>query len=335
MHLNLKNKNAVVDFTSKIEECQYRNVKLYMVLRDVNKTIEGKTISYQLLKIALNEELQAYFKTTISQQLNNFSQDGSIEIQEYNPITDDIKRIYTYKSREISSFSNGILDKFEDGVNIPEVQSLDEIKNKLWAYCISINFSKNDNILCFKKISSSKVYTDELSFKEKMLCWFDKNSSRLEKIDKEIINFDRNIDFVFYNGIYYIFQKSLFESTVGIEDEILEIADQVVEELENSKLFDGLDLLKEKLNTNSNLRKRIAAITKTSDYKQLDKTRIKKMKEVCDNLHLNLKFNKGKIVIEDYNDVDLVVKLLNRYYVACMQTSTPYGAYAKDEIKIA
>jgi hypothetical protein len=133
-------------------------------------------------------------------------------------------------------------------------------------------------------------------------------------IQGETVNLDKQIDCIFYEDIFYIAKKTQFEQIVGLEEEFKEQAKEVLAELENTKMIEGLEALEKQIEDNPSIHRELVRLSKIGNYRELDAKVIKKMQKVCKDHGDKLKPKDGKLFIEDEKDIDLALKMLGDYY---------------------
>lgn len=158
---------------------------------------------------------------------------------------------------------------------------------------------------------------------------FNTQSNKLEKFKGGAVKLDATIDCIFDAGIFYILQKSQFETLVGMAVDFQEQAISVVEDLQKLDMIDGLEHISDAITKNTAIHKKLVRLKKLQNYENLDAGMIAKMKRAAKTEKYKLKTNaEGKIVIEDTKDVDMVIKLLCDYYKQGVVTGKNYGTYA-------
>lgn len=102
----------------------------------------------------------------------------------------------------------------------PRITSLEEIilTEELWAYCVGFHKKDADWIYTFRKILSGKVAIDEKDSTKKSALQkairtvFSTKSQKLELIQGETVNLDKQIDCIYYEDTFYIVHvDELFE----------------------------------------------------------------------------------------------------------------------------
>ncbi len=152
------------------------------------------------------------------------------------------------------SFLDIVENKLKNKSKIPKVNNLTEIVNsqELWAYSVGFFDENNNWIYSFRKILKGKVAVDEDTNNSKKLFGtfrtkFNTESNKLEVLKGETIILDERIDCLYFEKIFYIFQKTQFEQITGLTEEFKEHAETIANELIATEMFLGMDLLKGKL----------------------------------------------------------------------------------------
>lgn len=323
----------------KIESINVENTYLYFISRvlkpNVKKTAKAlDKFLFNVYQVDVNDEIRLYLHELTKTQLDYLAKKKS-ELQEYDVITDDTEHLFTYHMKnKAMSFSDVIYNQLKSSP--PKVESLANIisdEEELWAYCVGF-YDEDDWIYSFRKILSGKVAIDEKDNKSKnkvlksIRTFFNTKNQKLELLQEETINLDKKVDCIFYKETFYIAQKRQFEQIVGLEEEYKEQATEVIAELENTRMIEGLEFIRQKIEKDPAIHKKLVRLSKIGNYKSLDAKAISKMKTVSKNFGFNLKVNDGKLLIEDDNDIDLALKVLSDYYKRGEISNKPYGTYA-------
>jgi len=236
------------------------------------------------------------------------------------------------------SFKDVIANQISN--NPPKIKSLDEIlkDEELWSYAIGLYDKENNWVYTFKKVMNGKVAVNQENgnkhnaLKRSIRTVFNSKSEKLELIEGETIFLDKQVDCFYYNNIFYIFRKSKFEQIIGLVEEYKEQSKSVVSELESTKMIDGLNLISEQIENKPAIHKKLVRIQRIGNYRELSKTVIIKMQEICSKYGDLLKIKGGKIQIEDEKDIDLALKMLSDYYKTGEVSGKAYGTYAGKQL---
>jgi hypothetical protein len=250
-------------------------------------------------------------------------------LENYTIVTDDVeKKILKYtKKEQISSFMHIVDTDLKNSSELTSVKNLNDIADNLWAYIIEISI--NGQIICgLRKMSPSKILISE---KEKVIAtrFKIKEKSLVLSHDQSIV-FDKGLDALYAENTFFVIQKNNFEEIVGLESEYREEAKVVADKILNSPRFSiNFNLMNEIENKNRFIRK-LAKIKDKVD--SIDTVRIKKMQETAIMFKLSFITRAGKIIINDEKELDIVIKLLDDYYLLSQQTGKKYEASVKKEI---
>jgi hypothetical protein len=211
---------------------------------------------------------------------------------------------------------------------------------ELWAYCIGFNDIENtDWIYTFRKIQSGKVAVDEKENQKTLVAkvvrtLFSTQSQKLELLKGETVNLDKQIDCVYYKDDFYIIKKGNFEQIVGLQEEFKQVSIQVVAEMKQTNMFEGLEKIEEEIENNPAIHKKLVRIAKIGNYREITPQVIKKMEKVCKKYGNKLNIKGGKLSVEEKEDIDIILKMLADYYKTGDVTGKPYGTFSGKEIKI-
>ncbi|MDM1041314.1 Kiwa anti-phage protein KwaB-like domain-containing protein [Empedobacter falsenii] len=327
------------DILQKIEENGKGNIILYFITRILKPNVKASTkmldkYDFKVYQIDINEEIREHLYNLSVEQIGTILK-YKTELHEYDVITDDSQQLFTYQmTNKAMSFADVINNQLVN--NPPKIKSLEEIimNEELWAYCVGF-FNENEEwIYTFRKILSAKVAVDEKSGNKKnalqksIRTLFNSKSQKLELIEGETVNLDKQIDCIFYEDTFYVAKKTQFEQIIGLEEEYRIQANQVITQLEQTNMFIGTELLQNSSDKNPSLHKKLVRLSKIGNYQTLDKKTVTKMQGICKKYGEKLNLKDGKIHIEDENDITLTLKVLADYYKVGEVSGKPYGTFA-------
>jgi len=322
------------DLFARLNDVEVKQARLYFVTRTLKDGINKSSkipnkYAYKCWSIETDVDIQRELYSVFMNKLTHISDESKFIVTDYTLITDDTeKKIMTYSKKEkISSFMHVVDNDLINASELAPVIDLQKIANSIWAYIIEIYV--DGKIICgLRKMAPSKILMGDKG----ILTLFRTKDKSLKLNKDKIISFDKNIDVLYFNDIFYIVSKDNFEEIVGLEEEYREEAKIVADKISNNNLISlNYNLLNEIEERNRFIRK-LAKIKDEID--NLDADRIKRMQSVAKQFKQKFKVDKkGKIVINDSDDLDVVVKLLDDYFLESHQTGKKYGASVKKEMQ--
>lgn len=333
------------ELSNKLGEVKVNNTFLYFITRvlkpDVKKTskVMDKYV-FKVYQIDVNEEIREHLHKLSQDQLAYLASKKT-ELQVYDVITDDTQHLFTYQmTNKAMSFADVVNNQLKS--QPPKITSLEEIilNEELWAYCVGFHIKGSEWIYTFRKILSGKVAIDEKEGNKKgalqkaIRTVFSTKSQKLELIQGETVNLDKQIDCIFYDDTFYIAKKTQFEQIVGLEEEFKEQAKEVLAELESTKMIEGLEVLEKQIENNPAIHRKLVRLSKIGNYRELDAKIIKQMQKVCKAYGDKLKLKDGKLFIEDEKDIDLALKMLGDYYKRGEVSGKAYGTFAGKQLTV-
>ena len=331
------------ELSEKLESVKIDNTFLYFITRVLkpNTKKTSKVLDKYLFKvyqIDVNDEIRNHLYSLTKDQLKFLSKHKT-ELHEYDVITDDTEQLFTYSmTNKAMSFADVVNNQLKS--NPPKIKSLENIitEEELWAYSVGFHNKGTDWIYTFRKILSGKVAIDEKegnkrnALQKTIRTIFNSKSQKLELIEGETINLDKQVDCIFYEDTFYIAKKTQFEQIVGLEEEFRIQASEVISELLATKMIEGLEILSRQIEINPSIHKKLVRLSKIGNYKDLDEKTIKKMQKVCKQYGDKLKLKDGKLFIEDETDIDLALKMLSDYYKRGEVSGKAYGTFAGKQL---
>jgi hypothetical protein len=334
------------ELSEKIGEIKVNNTYLYFITRVLKPNVKKSSkvmdkYVFKVYQIDVNEDIRDHLHKLSQEQLAYLAS-KKLELQDYDVITDDTQQLFTYQmTNKAMSFADVVNKQLKS--QPPKIQSLEEIivSEELWAYCVGFYQNGSDWIYTFRKILSGKVAIDENDGNKKSTLQkairtvFNTKSQKLELIKGETVNLDKQIDCIYYADTFYIAKKTQFEQIVGLEEEYKTQASEVIKELEDTKMIEGLEVLKKQIDENPSIHKKLVRLSKIGNYRELDTKVIKQMQKVCKLHGDKLKLKDGKLFIEDENDIDLALKMLGDYYKRGEVSGKAYGTFAGKHLQVS
>jgi hypothetical protein len=333
------------ELSEKLESIKIDNTFLYFITRvlkpDTKKT--SKLLDkflFKVYQIDVNDDIREHLHSLTKEQLEYLSKRKK-ELHEYDVITDDTEQLFTYTmTNKAMSFADVVNKQLKS--KLPKIKSLEEIisEEELWAYCVGFHNKGTDWIYTFRKILSGKVAIDEKdsnkrnTLQKTIRTIFNSKSQKLELIEGETVNLDKQVDCIFYEDTFYIAKKTQFEQIVGLEEEFRIQASEVIAELKATNMIEGLEILSRQIKLNPAIHKKLVRLSKIGNYKDLDEKTIKKMQKICKQYGDKLKIKDGKLFIEDESDIDLALKMLSDYYKRGEVSGKAYGTFAGKQITV-
>lgn len=323
-------------FNEKLQNNSKPRVSLFFVLKDKKKgTNNQNTNEFKLIRAPIDKEIANYFLITISNQISEYLNKADLVIKNYSPIDDDLEnKIYTYDLSEDLPFYKLINEYIKDE-NICELNDLITIKDN--AFCYFVKLQYNDNfVYLFKKITKSKVITDKnRSLKESLYAFFDESSCILKNFEGSILSLNKDFDSLIINKKFYIFNKKMFESVVGMDEEFKEVAQTTLESIKNMMNIEGLEIIEQVILEKTSWRKILCKIGSSGIINALDELDINKINKILDKLKRDkLKVDaNGRIRISSKQECDELLRVLNDYYKKGLTTNKYYGTNSGDIIE--
>ena len=218
------------DLLERLEDIEVSDTYLYFITRVLkhNQKKNSKVLDKYLFKVYqvdINDEIRNHLYSLTQEQLS-YLINKKTEVHEYDVIADDTQHLFTYSmTNKGTSFADVVNNQLK--AIPPKITSLEEIieNEELWAYCVGFQNQDEDNIFTFRKILAGKVAIDEKDSNNRkwipkaLRTVFNTKSQKLELIQGETVNLDKQVDCLYYNDIFYIAKKTQFEQIVGLEEE--------------------------------------------------------------------------------------------------------------------
>lgn len=343
----VKEPSKLDEVLDRIKDTKQEDVKLHFITRILKSGVgkRDKTLDkyvFKVYQIDVDDEIRKYlYDLSIKELERTVTKDYSLI--DYDPISDDTDHLFSYKLKaETSTFSDVVVNQL--GKELPKVESIEGIiseNEELWAYCIGfLDVEAQEWIYTFRKIMVSKIAIDENNDTDKSIVWrqirtiFNSTSKKLTLMKGEAVTLDKQIDCVYWEETFYVLKKVPFEQIVGLQEEYHAKAIEVVDEMKNTGLIDGLDGLEEELKTNTSLHKKLVKLQQNGGLEKLDDKQIKKMAKVCKRYGETISVGAdGHIKINDRKDFETVIKAMCDYYKKGEVSGKSYGTFSGRELK--
>jgi hypothetical protein len=324
-----------------IIEYQNVSIKLYFITREIKDGVKARDkiidkYRFKCWNVDISKDLYSFFLRIAKNKLNSIVKSEDYDLEPYAVISDDLSdKLYTYALNNALSFSDVVNKQLVYDDIIESITSLTQIKKKLWAYTLKFVIPEK-HVLIFRKLSQGKIVTDQpQTTGGKISSFFDSRTSKLEAVIKESINFDDKLDCLYFNEEFLIFRKIGFEQIVGLEDDFIESANQVIDIIKDTNLVEGIENIEKELKESRSLLKTLSYIGKKGNHQNLNNTKIASMKKVLkqfEGKELETTTN-GKLIIKSKRDVRDFIKLLNDYYKQGVIFKKYYGTNSGQLLK--
>lgn len=327
-------------FSSLVEE----RTRLLLITRKLKEGMRRNSneldkYDFLVYRIDINEEIRKYIFDVAKNVISDVCMDDiEDEIGEFQPFGDESQDIFEFSNiNDIPSFTNVPTNKVTnvDGIVRDLNEFLAKEDEELWAYCYQLYDAQDqDYVYCFRKKIKSSVAIPEreqqaLPWKKITILAGTDNDS-LEIFRKPSMELDDNIDFVFYDNVYYVLNRNYFEMITGLRNLYIQDTRTVIQDLQDADVIEGLDVLNDRVVEMPSMIRKMALIKRLKNYERITKATLKKMQRVCreNHIELNVDLENKKLVITNDNDVKNVVRLLCDYYKLGAVSGKSYGTYS-------
>lgn len=318
-------------------------VQLYLITRRQREDLPKHSKSFDRFvftpyHVDVNDDLQEYLKTRVNEEMRTVLAKGR-ELYPFDVTPDDAELDHVLtcsrRSGDIGGFQH-LLDALNGSVDERQLMQaeLGQVLENVWAYCIRFQPSNVEApaAYCFQRFSPSKVARPEGASWQTLFI-STSNVVELGLVKQQTMTLDCKVDCVYYGDDFYILSKKGFEDIAGLDEKYQERAHEFVQRLSECGQFIGLDHLTQASAQNVHMRRRLARFTKTGAHQTISPERREKMLEIAKRHNFSLKIDDdGKICIESPKDADLLIKLLDSYFLQCEQTGDSYGSFTKKRL---
>lgn len=336
----MNNENVLNEIIEITGQSSTNSVRVFFITREIMRKPQttAEKYKYNLYTIDVSDEIRKLLLSANEDQLNHRVK-KEYKLVDYDLIMDDEKSIYTYKvDNLVSGFKESIYNRIDafDLKSFPGLELLSIItKEDLWAYVVEIKLDDNSKYYVLRKITRGHIASDDDKPHNKRLVRtkYDVTDKKLELVQGETINLEKQIDCILYQNTFFIFRKEKFEQMVGLDDAYEKKAVEVVKNVENANVIEGIVFLEELLQSGSVHHKRLIKIEKVGIYRNLTPEIITKMQETARKWKVKLVVSDNRIVISSKEEAETVIKFLVDYHKVSPVTGFRYGTFSGDPIK--
>ena len=250
-----------------------------------------------------------------------------VQILDYEPIDDTLEKVYTYSDLgKITGFKEFLANLGNEMKTLTSFKELEDLE-KAWALCYGYyDANKKKWLYCIKKLSPKKIAVEvnvnttvKEAVKHGIQSFFDIKTQMLKPLNGFSINLDPSIDMIYYDDTIYIFQKKAFEELASLTEEFEELAKDIVQEIENLEIVEGLTFLTNVVAARPSFRNKLIKAQSIGNIEFLNGKEAKEVKREFNRVgkKLNIKFNfdaNGKVVAENDKDAESIINVLCEFY---------------------
>lgn len=305
-------------------------VHMYLIERKLKagakiKDRPSNKFEYVPLQITLSEELVPIIKGMLAKIIEKKVKED-VEIKNYEVIDDTENKLQTYTDlSKIAGFQEFLNSRL--GGEIKQIKSFEEVDEieKAWALCYGFyNKEKEKWLYCIKKLSPRNMAVEiETStsvteaIKHGFTSLFDLDTKTLKAFNGFSLNIEPSIDMIYFEESIYIFRKKGFEDITSLTEEFENIANDLVNEIEEIDFVDGLEHLSKLISDKPAFRNKLIKAKSIGNIDFLKTCKNIKTEFVRTGKKLNIKFNfdtKGNIIAKDESDAENIIKVLCEYF---------------------
>jgi hypothetical protein len=326
-------------FSSAIKE----NIKMFFITRLPKQGISQKSsfnerFFFKTYQIEIDENLRSYLYEITEKQVDKIMRDNELDISEYQIIDDENNHLYSYSVKnKVFSFSTVIEDLKESPEKITDLESV-LLREKLWAYCLEFQIDSEKSFYVFRKVQPSKIGVEEGENKlepslpkrigNSIRALFSNSTKKLSILEGATINIDKELDCIYYDEDFYVLKKAPFETLLGLQEEYKKQADEIIDSFDKMEGFEDITFLRSKIQNSPQLVKRIVKAKKIGNIDFIDFEKVKKLEKLGKKFNCSIRIKNKKIVLENDQDVENIIKILCDYYKEGSFSGKTYGTYA-------
>lgn len=336
-------KTNIERILEQVEGVSEGRTKLYFVTRKEKEGIKKRDrvldkYAFKVYQVDINDEIRKEIHSTATDCIRKLVHKKTT-FAEFEVIHDGQHTLMTYPmTNKVMSFKDVVEKQLPD--QPPKVKNLADViaSEELWASVIGMYTEEQKWIYAFRKILKGKVAIDPQDNPERipitkvLHTLFNTTSQKLELVHGQTIFLDKSVDCFYFEDTFYVHKQTQFEQIIGLEEEYKQKATQVVKDLEDSGLFEGIELMTGLLK-DAPMHRKLVRLKKMGLYERLDKKVLGRMQKLAKAQGFHLKIKDGKFLLENDADVDVAMKLLCAYFKQDPNFGDFYGTYAGTKLQ--
>jgi hypothetical protein len=195
-----------------------------------------------------------------------------------------------------------IQQQVDAGAAAPRVHSPKEL-NDSWAYLIDVQVGKQRVRAVHKIVGGWALKKESLLVKVLF-----RDAALVDYEDAPVFQLERKIDFLAFEDMVLILDKSKFETVLNFRTGMERKRDELLTDLDGMKLLTDIGVMRDSIGTNIHLLRRVASVKKNGYYQ--DSKFIGELKTVCQKYGWGVSWRGEQIVVTREN-TELILKLLN------------------------
>ena len=305
-------------------------IHMYLVERKLKPNVKGKAkpsekFEYIPLQINLSPDLVPIVKGMLEGVIRKKVKEN-VEIKPYEVIDDTEDKLQTYTDfGKITGFQEFLNSRL--GGEIRPLDDFEEINQleKAWALCYGFySKSKGKWLYCIKKLAPRNMVVDvetstsvKDAVKNGLTSLFDTKTKTLKPFNGFSLNIEPSIDMIYLDESIYIFKKKAFEDITSLTDEFIELAKELVSEVEEIDFIDGLKYLSDIISAKPSFRNKLIKAKEIGnlDFLKTCKDIKKEFQRAGKKLEIKFNFNvSGKITASNEQEAESIIKVLSEFY---------------------
>jgi hypothetical protein len=319
------------------------NIKMFFITRLPKEGMSQRSsfnerYFFKTYQIEIDEGLRSYLYEITERQVDKIMKNEELNISEYQIIDEESNHLYSYSIKnKVFSFSTVIEDLKKSPEKITDLENV-LLSEKLWAYCLEFQIDSEKSFYVFRKVQPSKIGVEEGENKldpslskrigSSIRALFSNSTKKLSILEGATINIDKELDCIYYEEDFYVLKKATFETLLGLQEEYKKQADEIIDSFDKMGSFGDTAFLRCKIQNSPQLVKRIVKAKKIGNIDYFDSKKIEKLRKLSEKLNCFIKIENGKILLEDDQGVENVIKILCDYYKEGRFSGKTYGTYA-------
>lgn len=328
------------ELTRILEQADDDHTHFLLVYRKdgvTDKDTGRKPHTFTALRFKAQEKFRQRLLENLTQSWGKVAETKPEDLETYDVIVDNGRKptleFYDLSAHQLDIASlfkaPGITEKYlEQGVSIINaggenaelcafVAAVQDPQTMQWAYG-------------FGKLTRGNINIPERNPRY-LISVFDLADSIVRLLEGPNIQLHNDFDFTVYDGLAFILNRSGFKDTVKLEDEFIQQAQCIIDEVQQHCQIEGLDLLRSEAKASSLVRTRLVKAQQNGNLRIFsDPQSIQKQVQIAQRHGKVLKVSPDgtTVLIKNKKDVQVVVKLLGDYWKIGEASGKHYETFA-------
>lgn len=272
------------------------------------------------------------YRDSLESELNRFESDDNMVVLNLSNMDDRTNVVYRY---DISDEHPAYFDIMREPVSDPPIEY---VEDKMFNFD-SDSFSKIAYFIVLLGTEENHVVIYRDNFNVNLMrqghgrFYLNKSGTQISKVENDILRMDSQIDCILIDNKFYILNLKKLDVCNDFLSIVRKRANSAIDKIENLKLIDNADDLRNRLD-DSIFARRLMCAVQNSPVTELPQNDVVTFVKHHKALSTFIPIKEGKLVLKTKRSQDAFVNLLNDNYLCSKLTNIDYKSSAKGVVEV-